>query len=172
MAVHNAGAGRVHSRYAAQVGLQRQGFFPAEQHQVAHAIGGSFGDDARELRNLGLRRGHNELAAASVAYAAFCTVVVEQRLALHAQTRFERPRGVIDARVNDLAVARAGACANRISSLQHHDVAARERQCTGHGQPDNARADDYAIYLVHGLGTIRLNTRITKRAGLFAVAGK
>ena len=89
-----------------------------------HAIGRCFLLDLLQLRDLLATGGHNQLAAAAVFHIFFCAVGIQQFLALHAQPRLERVFGVVDAGMNHLAVARAGARANGIGRLQHNHLAA------------------------------------------------
>ncbi len=50
--------------------------------------------------------------------------------------------------MDDLAVARAYLAADQAVALEHDDLAARERQRPGNGQPDHAGADDDALDLL------------------------
>src|SRR5258708_22682339 len=55
------------------------------------------------------------------------SVGVETLPAFDAQTGFQRTFGIVDAGMDDLAVARAGARANGFSRLQHHDRSEERR---------------------------------------------
>ena len=149
VAVHNAGRRRQQRRVAGQRGLQRAGFVGAEQPQVVHAVGGGAllnGAQFIDLRGAG---GHDQLAAALVRHAAFGAVGVQLLLALHAQPRLERAGRVVDAGVNHLAVARAGAGAKGVGGLQQHDLAAGQRQRACHRQPNHACADHDCVHGLH-----------------------
>ena len=148
MAVHNAGGRRQQRGVALQRRLQRLCFGAREQAQVVHAIGGSaLLDGAQFIHLIGTGR-HDELAAALVGDAALGAVVVQHLLALHAQTRFQRAGRVVDAGVDDLAVARAGAGAKGVGGFQHHHFAPLQRQRARHRQAHHAGADDHGVDLL------------------------
>lgn len=89
--------------------------------------------EARQLRRL---RGHDELAAAGVLHPMRVAEVIERPSTGHARPGLERARGVVDARVDHLAVARrgGGACAAlalSASTAQH----ARWLTCSLGGAP-------------------------------------
>ena len=121
MAVDNAGAGRQQRRNTGQLGLQHLRLLGTEPFQIVHPVGCGLGLDGLQLRNLRRVCGNNEFAAALVGNAPLGAVGVQQLLACHTQARLQRTLRVINARMDHLAVAGAGARANRISSLQHND---------------------------------------------------
>src|SRR5206468_569597 len=73
-------------------------------------------------------------------------VLVEQPLSLHAARRLEAAFRVIDSRVNDFRIARAGVRADRILGFQDDDFAARRGEGARHREADHARADDDGLY--------------------------
>ena len=116
-----------------------------EQVQVIHAIGmGPRGDG---LQRMQLRRaaGHHQLADAAMGDAALCAVRVERPSPLHAQRSLERARRVVQAGVDDLAVARAGLLAERLMTLDDDRLDAAAGQFARAGQPDDAGTDHYTI---------------------------
>jgi len=148
--VNHPGAGREQRRFARQRRLQRLGPGSREFLQVVHAVGGGLGHDAVQRQHLFRRRGHDQLAQLPVRHTALGAIGVEHLLALHTQPRLERTRGVINARVDDLAVARAGACADGVFRFEHQHLAARERQRPPHSQPNHPGPDHNSINLFHG----------------------
>ena len=60
--------------------------------------------------------------------------------ARHAESRLETPLEVIDAGVNDLAIARGGLRADRVRSLENDNGPARKRQSAGDRKADDACA--------------------------------
>src|SRR5438876_11180347 len=94
-----------------------------------------------KARNLVRVGGDDQLAAAPVRNATLGEETIERAPARHAQLRLERPRGIVDSRVNDLAVARAGARADRALALEHDGFAPAERQGSGDGETHHAGAD-------------------------------
>ena len=114
VAVYDTRAGREQRGFAGQRGLQCLGLGGAEFLQVVHAVGGGLGHDAVERQHLLGAGGHDQLAQALVRHTALGAIGIQHVLALHAQPRLERACRVVNARVDDLAVARAGARANGV----------------------------------------------------------
>ena len=147
VAVDDAGAGGVQCRRTVQRGLHGTCLGAFKPAQVVDAIGLGLACNGLELAALRLIRCHDELATALMGNAAFTAVGVETLPAFDAQTGFQRTFGIVNAGVDDLAVARAGARANGFSRLQHHDLPALQRQRPGHRQPHHARTHHHAIDL-------------------------
>ena len=76
-------------------------------------------------------------------------VVIQELAAMRAQLRLERTCGVVNASVDDFAVARAGLGAKGVTGLQYQHLAPRQRQCTGYCQPHHAGAHHHTIHLLH-----------------------
>jgi hypothetical protein len=53
--------------------------------------------------------------------------------------------------MDDLAVARTGAGADRIRGFEDHDLAASHGKCTGDGEPDNPGSDYGTVDSVQGI---------------------
>ena len=148
VAVDDAGGRRQQRGLAGQVRLQRQRLGLREQLQVIHAVAGCALADGTQLVHLRRAGGDYQLAAAPVRDAAFGAVAVQKLFPLHAQPRLERPLRVVDARVDHLAVARAGGGAEAFRRLQHQHLAPGQRQRTRHRQAHHTGADDHGIDLL------------------------
>src|SRR2546422_212134 len=146
VAVDDAGRGRVERGDAVQLGLERERLLARHPHHVGDAIGVRLSLDFLQLRQLFLVAGDDQLAAAPVRDAVRDAVLVEQPLSLHAARRLEAAFRVIDSRVNDFRIARAGVRADRILGLQDDDFAARRGEGARHREADHARADDDGLY--------------------------
>src|SRR5947209_6577928 len=68
---------------------------------------------ATQTRRFFIAGGHHELAAIAMGHAVARAQRIQQFLAAHAQPRLERPRRVVEPRVDHLAVARAHALPDR-----------------------------------------------------------
>ena len=148
VAVDDAGGRRQQRGLAGQVRLQRQRLGLREQLQITHAVGGCALADGTQLVHLRRAGGDYQLAAAPVRDAAFGAVAVQKLFPLHAQPRLEGTLRVVDARVDHLAVARAGGGAEAFRRLQHQHLAPGQRQRARHCQADHAGADDHGIDLL------------------------
>ena len=120
-----------------------------EPLQVEHAIGLCVALHCLQGRQLRGIRGHHQFAAALVRNMALGAVVVQHLAALHTQACFERTRGVVKARMDDLAVARACAGTHGVRRLQHQYLAPLQRQRTRHRQSHHASTHHHAIDRIH-----------------------
>ena len=148
MAVHDARFGRMQRGHAFECGFQRArcvALQPLQLHAIALRMG-LYGPQGRQLIG---GSSHDQLAAALVRHIALRTVAVQLFTALHTQPGFERALGVVDTGMDDLAVARAGACANCIGRFEHQNLAPLQGQGTRHGQAHHASPHHHAIDLVH-----------------------
>src|ERR1700726_2348471 len=116
---------------------ERQSLGPAEECQL-HAVGARRGGDPRQLGKLGLGGGDDELAAAPLGDAALATEVVQALTARDAQACLERAARIIDAGMDHLAVARAGAGAEALAGFKNQYLAALQRELPRHRKPDDA----------------------------------
>ena len=146
VAVDDAGRGRVQRGDAAQLGLERERLLARHPHHVGDAIGVRLPLDFLQLRQLFFVGGDDQLAAAPVRDAVRDAVLVKKPVSLHAARRLEAALRVIDSRMDDFRVARAGVRADRILALQDDDFAARRSQGARHREADHARADDDRLY--------------------------
>ncbi len=113
--------------------------------QVVHAVGQRAPLDHLQLRRFSVVVRHDQLAAAPVMHAVRRAVVVQQRLAAHAQQCAQRAGRVVDAGVDDLAVACAGHGAEGVFGLEHDHLAAGLRERARAGQADHAGTDHDTI---------------------------
>ena len=80
--------------------------------------------------------------------AAFAQIGIQGQPARDAKPRLERTGRVVDSRVDDFAVARAGAGAGRRFRFQRDDLAARERERPCHRKAHDAGPDDDGVDLL------------------------
>ncbi|EFW98773.1 l-2-hydroxyglutarate mitochondrial precursor [Grosmannia clavigera kw1407] len=120
-ALEHAGV-RPHGRLAA-LGLGRA--HPAERQEcgvvVVPAVLSGRGVDALQCGELGGRLGHQPLARAAMRHAVRGTKVVQQPAAADAELRLERVGAVVEAGVDDLAVARGCLRADGGVAFEHED---------------------------------------------------
>jgi hypothetical protein len=160
VAVDDPGGRRVQRRHAAQRRLHRFRFIGRQQAQITHSVGRRLRLDLVQCHDLLRRGGDNQLAAAAVGDAALLAVSVQQRPAFHTQECLRRAGRIVDAGVDDFAVARTGFGADRARRLKDNDLAAGERQRPCTGQADNSRTDYSAIYSFHFSGAAEGGPRI------------
>src|ERR1700687_6503369 len=101
---------------------ERQSLGPLQECQF-HAVGARRRGDPVQLGKLGLRGGDDELAAAPMGDAVPATEVVQALTPRDAQAGLERAVRIVDAGVDHLAVARAGAGAEVRGRLENQYVA-------------------------------------------------
>ena len=123
-------------------------FVAAEKFKVVHAVGDAGLAQRFEPRYIVIARGYHQLAASPVRQMAFGAIVVEQRLAVHAQLRLQAAARAIEAGVNHLAVARRHVGADGRCLLDDHHLAPRSGQRACHRQAHDAGADDDALNAV------------------------
>ena len=121
----------------------------AQPAQSLDAVGERAPLDRAQQLDLRRRRRDDELAAAPVADAARFAVRIEQAPAGDAEPRLQRRRRVVEAGVDDFAVARAGAVADAGCRLEHDRLAAAQRQLARDREADRAGPDDDGIDAVH-----------------------
>ena len=114
-----------------------------------NAIGRRLAQDAIERLHLLRAGGHNQFAQLTMRDTPLGAIGVQHLFALHTQTRFERTCGVINARVDDFAVACAGASADRILRFKHHDLVPRQSQRPRNSQAHHTSANHDCIDLFH-----------------------
>src|SRR5260370_927908 len=77
----------------------------------------------------------------------------------HTSQRLERTRSVVNAGMNNVAVARARVHAEMPLALDNHDGAPLARERSRRGEADHAGADHNAIHLVHRVAPPRKSLR-------------
>ena len=97
----------------------------------------------------------DQLAAVAVRHALFCAIGVQRASPGDAEARHEAVRRIVDAGVNDLAVARGCFGADALGRVQHDDLASGQRQRACHRQADDAGADHDAVDFVHAYAPSR-----------------
>ena len=98
----------------------------------------------------GLVGGDDELAAAGVRDPVRLAMGVEAPPALDAEPRLEAAGGVVDAGMDDLAVARRGLFPDAALRLHDQHRAAGQSQRAGDREADDPGADDGDIEIAHG----------------------
>jgi hypothetical protein len=121
----------------------------AVHHLDRHAVGRRARGQRFERGDLPGGRGDDELAAARVRDVVAGGEVVEAFAAFDAQGRLERVGGVVDAGVNDAAVAGAGLVAEARMLLQQTDREPRLRDRQRAGQAGDASTHDSHIDVGH-----------------------
>ena len=114
-----------------------------------HAVNGGkrlYTSQPGDLSRIG---GDQQLAAAPMRNAVRFTVAVELLSPRHAEPRFQRAGGVVDAGMNHLAVARASARADGAGAFQNHCFQAPLTKRTTDGQADHSGADHHCVDFVH-----------------------
>ena len=101
---------------------------------------------AGKLRLVG---GDDDLAEPRVRDAVVAAIGVEPPAALDAGRRLQTVLRIIDAAVDDLAVARRGLEPDRPGAVEDEHLAAGERQSPRRGKPDHPGADHDAFDFVH-----------------------
>ena len=145
VAVDDAGGRRSERGDAGECRFQLAHGVAVEQFELAGAAGQGVAADLLEPADLAVAGGDDQLAAAVVGDRAGHTVGVQGIATGDAQPRLEAARRVVEAGVDDFAVATADAGAECILGLQDKYFAAGERERPSAGQSDHAGADHYAI---------------------------
>ena len=149
VAVDDAGDGREQRRLAPECRLELARLGTAQPAQAAHAVRGRASLDRLQRLDLRRRRRDDELAAAAMADAARLAIGIERFAAGDAEGRLERPGSVVEAGMDDLAVARAGAVADAGAGLEHDRLPAAQRQLARHRQADGACPHHHRVDALH-----------------------
>jgi hypothetical protein len=126
-------------------GLERARLVAAQSDEIVDAVGLRLRLEGGELARLVLARRHQEVPAAPMPDAIIAAEVIEAGSSVNPESRFAQPGGVIDARVNDLAVARADPDADPVLAFDDDHFAAGARQLAHDGEADDAGADDKTV---------------------------
>src|SRR5260221_4240218 len=145
MAVDDPGRGRDEAAERGERRLDPAKRVGAEEFEILDAVRRRLGADALEQAELALLAGDDELAQPFVRHAALGAIGVEHLAAGDAGARLETTPRIIDAGMDDLAVARGGLEADAVFALQHHHLDAGARQRPRHREPDHPGADDDAF---------------------------
>jgi hypothetical protein len=157
VAVEDAGRRRQQRADAGEIRLHRLRLGARQQFQPLDAIGGAAARQRLQPAEFALVGGDDQLAAAPMRDAMRLAIGIEPRPALDAEPRLQAARGVIDAGVDHLAVARRGLLAGRGARFHHDDGAAGERQRARDCEADDARADDERVDVAHGAACVSIS---------------
>ena len=155
VAVDDAGRRRQHRSRAVQRRFQRDRLCGTQPGQIVHAAGLAALHQRAQCAFLRCVGGHHQLAATPVRDAMRLAVVVQQLTPAHAQPGLQRPRGVVQAGVDDLAVARTGAGTDGRRGFEHDHLAPGQCQRARHAQADDAGTDDHAVDSIHQITRAR-----------------
>src|SRR6185437_4328346 len=122
MAVDDAGRGRDEAADRGEIRLKTAQRVGAEEFKIADAVRRRPLANAVEQRELALLAGDDELAEPLVLDAALGAIGIEHLAAGDAGARLEAAPRVVDAGMDDLAVARGGLEADAVFALEHHDL--------------------------------------------------
>ena len=149
MAVDDAGRRRQQRPISDQRGFERARLLAAEPNEIVDAVGLGLGFKRGELVDLARVHRHQELAASLVRYAELLAERVQHRLAVDAEPRFDEPRRIVDAGMDDFAVARTDAPADPAIGFDDDHLAPSASERPRDGKTDHARADDKALNQFH-----------------------
>ena len=135
----------------------------AEPGQIHDAVGLGLLLDGRKISDFAFGRRRQYFAAAPVRYAIFSAKSVKHRLALDAQACLVETGRVVDAGVNDFAVAGTCPRANDPLAFEHDHFVPRARQCACDRKTDDARADHQTFYRIHKAETLRRRAPTNER---------
>ena len=156
--------GESSARFALKRRLERPGLRAAQPDEIVDAVRLRLVFERRKLGDLALRGGDDQLAATPMRHAVIPAEPVEHGVAVDAQPRLGEACRVIDAGMDDLAVARAHPRADRVFGLDDDDLAAGARERAGDRETDDARADDETIDVTSRLPPCASNGRtLSKR---------
>src|SRR5262249_22221951 len=115
--VDDPGQRRMERAHAVELRFEGHGLRFRQLFELDAVARGS-GFDLRELGELSLGRCDDQLAATAMVYIPGLAVLVELVAPGDAEARLERAARIVDAGMNDLAIARAGAGAEGIRRLE------------------------------------------------------
>src|SRR6266705_1780782 len=154
VAVDDPGGGRFQRSDAGELRLQRASFGVREHFQIGHAVLGGLRAELFQRGNLRHFGRDDELAATPVRNAVLREKRVKSLAARDAQLRLERAARIVDSRVDDFAVARAGAGADRAFRFEDDHLATSKREGSCARQADHACAYDDRIDPFHGAASL------------------
>src|SRR2546421_160875 len=128
--------------------LERQSLGAAQECQL-HAVGTRRGGNPAQLGKLPLAGGDDELAAAPMGDGALATELVQALAARDAQKCLEGAAGIVEAGVDPLVVAGAGAGAEAPGGLENQAPAPPQRDSPRPRNPAPPRPDHDHIRVVH-----------------------
>ncbi len=148
VAVNDACGWGPDGRHTGQGGFHRAGLLAAQQLQVGHAITGGLVDDALEGLDFARVACHDEFTRVAVWDPAIGAIGVEPVFSGDTAPCFQAILWIIDAGVDDFAVARAGFPANARMALNDEHALARQCKAPCRGESDDAGADNQYVKIV------------------------
>eukprot|EP00964_Phaeocystis_antarctica_P031016 scaffold17561_cov71-Phaeocystis_antarctica.AAC.1 len=153
VSIHNPRRGRDEAAHAAQLRLELCHLVRLEQAQrlvvTVDTIGLRALAQRLESRQLARIRGHNQLAAPAVSDPVLLAEAVQLAAPLHARARLEASGLVVDAGVDDPAVARRRDGADGARGLKDQHLPARSSERARDRETNHAGSDDNALNARH-----------------------
>src|SRR5262249_46441570 len=141
--VDDPGLRNVEAGNAGHVRLKLADLLGAEPAHAVQPVGAPAPLELIERWQLGRPRGDDQLAAALVRHAVLLAQPVHEVATLHAVPRLQRPRLVVQPRVDHAAVVAALVGGELRLGLEHHERAAQPlAEGVGGGNAEDAAADD------------------------------
>ncbi len=138
VAVDDAGRGREQRANAPDGRFELHCLRCRQLNQIINAVAGGRLLDFAKARELLIVGRDDEFFAARIINAIFLAEPVELMLAINAEVRPQAVLGIVDAGVNDLAVARTRLRTDQIMALGDDHLLARHGEGPGNGKTDHA----------------------------------
>ena len=132
-----------------QRGLERARVLAAEPHEIRDSVGLGLSLKRGELVDLACVRRHQELAASLVRDAELLAKRIQHRFAFDAEPRFDEPRRIVDAGMDDLAVARTHPGPDPAFAFDDDHLPPRAGERARNGETNDAGADDETLNCFH-----------------------
>ena len=145
MLIDDAAGGAEQRRRAAHFGFELVRLGAGDQAHAVDVVDVRALEQVQQHLLFFIAVGDDELAAVVVFDAARLAIGVQGAVAGDTEARLEAARCVVEAGVNDAAVARRGDGARMGLRLEQQHFAAGQRQCARHGEAHHARTDDDAF---------------------------
>ena len=149
VAVDDAGRGRQQRRDAVQLGFEALRLGGGQPFEIGDAVGAGRRLDLLDAGDFGLLGRDDQLAEPRVRHAALGAIGVEALAPGDAGHGLEAAGRVVEAAMDDLAVARGGLEADRIGAFEDDDLVPGQCQRARRRQPDDPGADHHRFDLVH-----------------------
>ena len=137
------------ARSATSAGSSARASSAAEPDEIGDAVGLGLGFERGELVDLARVHRHQELAASLVGNAELLAERVQHRFAVDAEPRLVEPRRIVDAGVDDFAVARTDPRADPAFAFDDDHLPPGAGERPRDGEADDARADDQTLDQFH-----------------------
>ncbi|CAH1694025.1 hypothetical protein CHELA40_50722 [Chelatococcus asaccharovorans] len=120
--------------------------------QPFDAIGGRMRRDTGDAFALAVVSGNDQFATGPVRDATLGTISVKPPATFHAEACHQAAMGIVDARMDHLAVARGCLCADGAGGFEDEDIPPRLGEAARDGKADNAGTDNNDIDVFHAFG--------------------